>query len=464
MSIRLRLILLYSVILALVLIAFNVILYITLSRATLNLVQGTLQDESQRLLHARGFRPDKIDYPAKKFAAPETYVQTLDINGDIADRTLNLGAFNLPLSPEGHQVVWRGQPWSETAPTEQGRVLIYSAPILYNGQVGGAIQVARSLVEQDQSLNTLRSFLIVGSGLTIIAAFGIGWILAGTALRPINQITQTAQTIGAERDFDRRVDYTGPNDEIGQLATTFNAMLTELQAGYRQVEQTLLAQRRFVADASHELRTPLTTLRGNIGLLQREPPISLEDRKAVLADMVIECERLIRLVHNLLALARSDAGRPLRSEPVLIKPLVEEVCRQARLLDPTRQIHCETLLDARVKGDPDALKQVLLVLLDNALKFTPPQGRIEFSVRANNGNVDINVCDTGPGIGADVLPHIFERFYRIDTSRTGGGAGLGLSIAKSLIEAQHGRIAVESQEGAGSTFTITLSQSELSPS
>jgi signal transduction histidine kinase len=304
----------------------------------------------------------------------------------------------------------------------------------------------------------------VGSGLTIIAAFGIGWILAGTALRPINQITQTAQTIGAERDFDRRVDYTGPNDEIGQLATTFNAMLTELQAGYRQVEQTLLAQRRFVADASHELRTPLTTLRGNIGLLQREPPISLEDRKAVLADMVLECERLIRLVHNLLALARSDAGRPLRSEPVLIKPLVEEVCRQARLLDPTRQIHCETLLDARVKGDPDALKQVLLVLLDNALKFTPPQGRIEFSVRANNGNVDINVCDTGPGIGADVLPHIFERFYRIDTSRTGGGAGLGLSIAKSLIEAQHGRIAVESQEGAGSTFTITLPQSELSPS
>lgn len=458
MSIRLRLTLLYSVILALALITFNVILYITLSRATLNVIQDTLADESHRLLHARGFRYDKIAYPAKKFAAPETYVQTLNLNGEVADRTVNLGDFILPLSPEGHQAVWSGKSWSETAPTEQGRVLIYTEPIMYDGQVSGAIQAARSLVEQDQSLNTLRSFLIVGSSLAIVAGFGIGWVLAGTALRPINQITQTAKAIGAERNFDRRLHYTGPNDEIGRLATTFNAMLTELQAGYQHVQQTLLAQRRFVADASHELRTPLTTLRGNIGLLQREPPINVVDREAVLADMVIECERLIRLVHDLLALARADAGRPLRSEPVLIKPLVEEVCRQATLLDPTQRIRCDNLLNTAVRGDPDALKQVLLVLLDNALKFTPPHGKIEFSITANNGCVDVNVCDTGPGIAADVLPHIFERFYRTDTARTGAGAGLGLAIARAIVEAQQGHIKVESRVGEGSTFTITLPQ------
>jgi len=298
--------------------------------------------------------------------------------------------------------------------------------------------------------------LILGSLVVIVLAFGIGWVLSGAALRPIHRITETAQAIGANRDFDRRVAYTGPTDEIGQLATTFNAMLTELQAAYRQTEQTLQAQRRLVADASHELRTPLTTIRGNLGLLKRRPPINVEDEEAVMADMVDETDRLIRLANNLLVLARSDTGRPLRSEPIPISPLIDDLCRQAKLLGAERTIECEPVPDVAVVGDRDAIKQVLLILLDNALKFTPAGGTITIGAVSTDRMVALHIRDTGPGITPEALPHIFERFYRSDSSRTGEGAGLGLAIAKELVEAQQGQITVKSEIGKGSTFTMTL--------
>lgn len=456
MSIRLRLTLLYSAILALTLIGLSVVLYLTVSQLTLNGVEETLADEAQRLVHSKEFRLDKISYPARKFAAPETYIQTIKPDGTLADRTTNLGEFVLPISGSGLRTCQAGRPWSEVTSTESGRLLVYSKPVSEGGQVVGILQLARSLADLDQSLGTLSQILLVGSGVVTLSAFGVGWVLAGAALRPIHRITETAQAIGAERDFDRRVDYRGPPDEIGQLALMFNAMLTELQAAFRQAEQSLQAQRRFVADASHELRTPLTTIRGNLGLIQREPPIRDEDRKAVLDDMVDETDRLIRLVNNLLVLARADAGRPLRSDAVPIQPLISDLCRQARLLGAERTIVCENGLDAAVVGDRDALKQVLLVLLDNALKYTPARGTIAITTSAAGEHAAISIRDTGPGIPPGALPHIFERFYRSDASRSGAGAGLGLAIAKELIEAQRGSITVESRVGQGSTFTITL--------
>ena len=456
MSVRLRLTLLYSAILALTLIGLSVVLYVTVSRVTLGTIEDTLAGEAQRLISSRQFDLDHIDYQARKFAAPETYIQTIRLDGTVADRTSNLGDFVLPLSSSGLQACQGGQPWTEVIPTENGRLMVYSRPAASYEPVTGIVQVARSLADHDQSLSTLRNILFAGSIVVTITAFGVGWVLAGAALRPIHRITETAQAIGAERDFGRRVDYTGPPDEIGRLATTFNAMLTELQAAYRQAEQALQAQRRLVTDASHELRTPLTTIRGNLGLLRREPPIHAEDRNAVVADMVDETDRLIRLVNDLLVLARSDAGRPLRSEWVPIKPLIEDVCRQAKLLGAGRTIECENVLDVAVVCDRDALKQVLLILLDNALKHMPAGGTITIATSAADAHVAIRIRDTGPGIAPDALPHLFERFYRSDTSRTGAGAGLGLAIAKELVDAQRGQIAVESRAGQGSVFTVTL--------
>jgi two-component system, OmpR family, sensor kinase len=458
MSVRLRLTVLYSAILALTLIVFSAALYITVSHVTFGILADTLSDEAKRIAAPDHFRLDAIEYPARKFAAPETYVQTRSIDGRIADRTANLGDVALPLDDTGLHACQGGQPWLDTVPTGDGRLMVYSQPVSIHGRIAGIVQVARSMAEHDQSLGTLRSILTIGGSVVTVIAFGIGWLLAGVALSPINRLTQTAQAIGAERDFGRRVEHVGPNDEIGRLATTFNAMLTELQAAYRQAEQSLQAQRRLVADASHELRTPLTTVRGNLGLLQRTPPISTEDRDAVLADMVEECERLMRLVNNLLVLARADAGRPLRIEPVALKPLIEEVCRQAQHLDSGRPIERDEVADVAAAGNRDALKQVLLILLDNALKYTPQGGTISMRVAANGEHVTIAVRDTGLGIAPAMLPHIFERFYRGDAARTGEGAGLGLSIARTLIEAQHGTIAVESTLGHGTTVTLSLPQ------
>ena len=201
-----------------------------------------------------------------------------------------------------------GEPWAETTVVEGERLLIHSEPVVIEGQVTQVVQVARLLGERDQHLRTLAQNLLIASGIVTAAAFGMGWVLSGAVLRPIHRITQTAQAIGAERDFGRRVEHTGPNDEIGQLATTFNAMLAQLQAAYEQVEQALQQQRQFVADVSHELRTPLTTIRGNLALLRRGPSVSAEDREDILTDMVDESKRLIRLVNDLLALAHAESG------------------------------------------------------------------------------------------------------------------------------------------------------------
>jgi signal transduction histidine kinase len=222
------------------------------------------------------------------------------------------------------------------------------------------------------------------------------------------------------------------------------------------LQEAYQAQRRFVADASHELRTPLTTIRGNLGLLQREPPIAEADRVAVLADLVAESERMSRLVGDLLTLARTDAGRPLRHEAVPAAPLLADIARQLAAGHPGRRIHYEGADGVAVLGDPDALMQVLLILLDNALKFTPPEGDIRVTTTATHGQVAIAVRDTGPGISPAALPHIFERFYQGDTARAGAGTGLGLAIAKAVVEALHGTISVESAVGHGSTFTVTL--------
>ncbi|HTP07021.1 MAG TPA: ATP-binding protein [Anaerolineae bacterium] len=456
MSIRLRLTLLYSGILALTLIALGIVLMVSVSQADLRTVESTLHEEAERTIGMRGFRLDGLGYDPRRIAEPDTYMQTVDSTGAVIARTANLGSFQLPVDAADLSTAANGQAWTDIVTTDNGRLMVYNQPIVVRGQLIGVIQLARALSEQDDSLVTLRNALLIGSVFVVALAFLIGWVLSGAALRPIQRITDTARVIGAQHDFDRRVDYRGPSDEVGRLATTFNGMLNELQGAHRQTEHTLQLQRRFVADASHELRTPLTTIRGNLGLLKRQPPIAEEDERAVLDDMVEETDRLIRLTNDLLVLARSDAGRSLRSERIPIAPLVDDVCRQAKLLGEQCTIACQAVPDVSVLGDQDAIKQVLLILVDNALKYTPAGGTITIGAERPDRVVNIRIADTGPGIAPDDLPHIFERFYRSDEARSGDGAGLGLAIAQELIEAQHGEITVKSEIGKGSTFTVSL--------
>jgi len=474
-SIRLRLTLLYSAILALTLLAFSTALYVAQARLTYDSIKSNLVRQGDAFANppqrfprpaepptdegARPPRPESFNPTMQGGTLPGRWSQTRSLDGVVLARTADLGDVTLPLSHAGLTAIaaQSGLGWFETATVEDQPLLIYSRSFAAPDGTALIIQLAVPIGEREQSLATLRLILIIGCSLVIVVAFVAGWVLAGTALRPIERITHTAQTIGAEHDFSRRVQHIGPSDEVGQLAITFNAMLAELETAYRQLEQALDSQHRFVADASHELRTPLTTVRGNIELLRREPPIDPRERAEVISDTNDEVDRLIRLVNQLLVLARADAGQTLEGEPLSVKPLLEDICRQAKLLTSRSTVLCNPpAADVRVVGDRDALKQVLLILLDNALVHTSQDTTVELTTAQEDDRVAISVRDTGPGIPPDVLPHIFERFYRGEVSRSGVSTGLGLAIAKELIEAQGGAISVESQIGEGSVFTVTL--------
>jgi len=469
-SIRLRLTLLYTAILTLTVIAFSVFIYATQEQSAFAGIKANLERQADFFVNG-GNRPEpqpfaphgepsnaptRPDLPSGTL--PGRWTQTRSLAGEVTGQTLDLSGTTLPLSDAGLAAVQGGAKWFETVIVQDEPLLVYSQRFNRTDSTTGIVQTAFPVGQPRQYLATLRLMLLGGSTLAIVAALALGWALAGAALYPIHRITQTAQAIGAERNFGRRVAHHGPKDEVGQLALTFNAMLAELESGYRQIEEALSSQRRFVADASHELRTPLTTVRGNIELLGRTPPVAADERAEILADTTEEVDRLIRLVNQLLVLARADAGQKLRQEPIPVTALVQDVCRQAKLLSASAEIRCDAPADTElmILGDHDALKQVLLILADNAVAHTPAGTPVILAASATDGRVQMSVRDRGPGIAADVLPHIFERFFRGEASRTGGGAGLGLAIAKELVEAQGGAITVESQSGQGSVFTITF--------
>jgi signal transduction histidine kinase len=485
MSIRLRLSLLYTLILALTLVIFGAALYTIQAQNTLNSLKRDLKASGEDLARVTlwtylnppqvifGAGPGRqVIIQADRLSGEQVFresrerqvVRVLDASGSTLASPFGADDEPLPLSQAGLAALKDQKLWWETATPDTERLLIYNQPVFAENQLLFILQVARPLTERDRSLSTLSRTLIIASLLTTTFAFGIGWVLTGFTLRPIHRITQTAQAIGNESDalgqndvpslaLSRRVDHQGPNDEIGQLAKTFNSMLARLEQAYQRVSQTLKLQREFVADVSHELRTPLTTVRGNLALLRHDPPLPAEEQADILADLVDESDRLIRLVNGLLVMARADTSSNLVKEAVPVRLLVEEACRQARQLDSQREI-VATVQDASLLGDRDASKQVLLIVLDNALKHS--QGPIAVNAGPVDSQVEISVRDVGPGIPPEALPHVFDRFYRAEPSAAVPGFGLGLSIAKSLVEGQGGRITIESQVGAGSTVRVRL--------
>ena len=471
MSIRLRLTLLYTAILALTLLIFGLALYSIQAQDTLNALKQDLVMGSERLAEAvlKGTPehppPDRNQFEPPppqsfdEFSGEQVFqdlrereiVRIMDADGNLIASPFGRSEDALPLSDDGLATLRNQLDWWEDETVDEEHMLIYSRPIVQNGETVVIVQVARSLVERDRTLKSLAVTLGIAGLVMILVAFGVGWILSGMSLQPIDRITQTAQTIGDERDFTRRVDYTGPQDEVGRLANTFNQMLSGLQDAYQKLEQALQMQRDFVADVSHELRTPLTTLRGNIGLLNRIPPTPPEEQADILEDMVDESDRLIRLVNDLLLLARADAGRSLTQEPVEIQLVIEETARQVKLLDPNRQISLDVPAELDILGDRDAFKQVMMILLDNAIKHS--DGKIDIQVCQDDSRIQITVRDYGEGIAPDILPHIFDRFYRGEDQAIVPGFGLGLPIARALVVGMGGEISIESELGRGSVVT-----------
>jgi len=476
MSIRLRLTLLYSAILALTLIVFGTALYTIQVQETMNSLQADLIQSGHGLAmsilnnylnpNPHPNPPGPPPVPIETLSGDQAFnqlrerviVRVLDPNGALiaspfAGQDQDNTGQALPLTASGLQVLKNRQIWWETSSATGDHLLIYNIPVIYQGKVTFIVQVAQSLDQRDQALAALSSTLIIASLFTILIAFGIGWILSGATLRPIHHITQTAQVIGRESDFARRVYYIGPNDEIGQLASTFNSMLTRLQEAYQGVSRALKMQRNFVADVSHELRTPLTTIRGNLELLRREPPLPIAEQSDVLTDVVDESDRLIRLVNNLLVLARADAGQSLTRGAIPVRAVIEEACKQAGQLDRQRKI-IEEVQGVSAMGDRDALKQVLLILLDNAIKYTTEE--ITVSAEAVGDQILISVRDNSRGLPPEKLERVFDRFYRGEIHSGAQGFGLGLPIAKALVEGQGGQIGIESQLGQGTIVKVWL--------
>jgi signal transduction histidine kinase len=472
MSIRLRFTLIYTLILALTLALFGAALYAIQAQDTLTSLQQDLRQGANKLAegtlrtNTQTAPPDSVQprppIPFDEFSSEQAFQtfperelgRVLDANGNLVSSPFGRAEDALPLSAEGLQALQNQKEWWQTVTVSEEQMLIYSRPVIVNGSVVYIVQVARALTERNRTLQSLATTLLIAGSLMVLIAFGIGWFLAGITLRPIQRITQTAKAIGEERDFSRRVDYRGPQDEVGQLANTFNSMLARLQDAFQKVEHSLQMQRDFVADVSHELRTPLTTLRGNLGLLRRDPPAPPDEQADILNDMVDESDRLIRLVNDLLHLARADAGRSLAQEPVDVSSLLEETCRQAHLLDPQRQITEEFPSEMMITGDHDAIKQVLLIILDNALKHST--GEIKLTARPSGAWCEIRVQDFGEGIAPEKLEHVFDRFYRGEDATAIPGYGLGLPIAKALMEGQGGEISMESELGQGSTVILRL--------
>lgn len=333
---------------------------------------------------------------------------------------------------------------------------VYVLPFtLTGGSVSGFIEVLAPLDRLDTSIENFRLILVVLAIFGAAASLLGGRVLAGRALEPVNRIAGTAEQIALSRDFAHRVEVHAKKDELAKLAVTFNEMLNNLEEAYRW-------QQRFVSDASHELRAPLTAIQGNLEILSRNRNMSEAEQEEALSEAAREATRLSRLVADLLALARADAGIAIKLEPVDLDAVVMDTFRTAQGLvrGQGQKVEIQNLEPVKVVGDEDRLKQLLLILLDNAIKYTPGGGKISISLDQDRegSTALLKVIDTGIGIAEKDLPHLFERFYRADPARgrDPGGTGLGLSIAGWIIERHHGRIEISSQPGQGTTISVSL--------
>lgn len=332
----------------------------------------------------------------------------------------------------------------------------------------GAVEVIAVLgapmAGMEQSINVLvRTLALVGIAVLAIAGL-VGWFIIRRDLRPLEQVTGTAERISAG-DLSSRVGVRDDGSEIGRLGHAFNAMLDQIQSAFESQRAALVAKersetqlRQFVADASHELRTPLTAVRGYAELYRAGGLSEEAALEQAMARIGTESRRMAALVEDLLLLARLDQGRPLRQDPVVLTDLVNDALNDARAVEPERPVHAEVEGGVVVSGDEDRLRQVIGNLFTNVRVHTPAESPVDVSLSARDGVSELRVSDHGPGVDREHVEHIFDRFYRADParSRDRGGSGLGLSIAASVALAHGGTIAYTDTPGGGATFTLTL--------
>ncbi len=461
MSLRIRLNLVYTGILLLVFILFGVTVYTLTSTILLDAIDQELRGLAEQVTEeTKAF--NRGDVTELSFPEEDTVFETAAIFMIAIDEQGNIRPLSQNLQEQGFQerldpAELTSENQFHTVIRDRVRLRVLNAP-LFTVRAGGSedepilighLQIARVLTEYDLTLRNLGWMLFWAAIVAIVLSLFLGDWFMQSSLRPLYEIEQAAASITKADDLGRRVPDTGRNDEIGSLAHALNHALARLEDSFR-------AQQRFLADISHELRTPLTTIRGNVDLIRR---LGEADEES-LHDIQIELERMTRLVEDLLLLARADAGSlPMARQPVQLDTIFAEVYRQFSRLDEPVRLVMGGFDQVQVMGDPDRLKQLLINLVSNGLKYTPKGGTVTMTLQQADGQAQIIVTDTGVGIAETDLPFLFDRFYRVDKSRHNSdrsGTGLGLAIVRWIAEAHGGTAEVMSRVGEGTTFTITL--------
>lgn len=474
MSIRLRLTAWYTGILFVTLLIFSSAVYGFVHLYTYEEFKQRLKQEANKIGYTDGavsLLPDRKS--EKNLEAADLYVQLYTFYNGAIWKSGNMEFSGLQFELPSVQKALSSDQQYKRFSVQGNSFLLLEAPVFeeYTGKLFGWLQIGASTRLIDQTMDRLQSILIMGSAATLVIASTFGLFLARKSMKPIGKVTEAAEQIQKGTDLSVRIEYDGPEDEIGQLIGTFNGMLERTESFFKELEDAYAAQRRFVSDASHELRTPLTTIRGNVDLLQKmwteapgeranmdEETIKQISVEAV-GDISDEAKRMSRLVNDMLSLARADTGQTFELNPVPLQPLVEEVARRAHFLDKTAEWHVgelSVLNGVYVEGNKDYLQQMLFIFIENAFKYTP-EGEVSLDVVLYKGQVGLRISDTGIGMDKDEVPFIFERFYRADQSRgITSGTGLGLSIAKWIIDEHKGSVEVVTRRGEGSTFIVWL--------
>lgn len=448
-SIRVRLTAWYGAVLMVTVVGLGAATYLMLARSLRERVDATLDfefEEARERLDA-GHRP--VELAGAPAAFHESFLlRVLGPGGRVLAESPRLAGLPLAVPPAGSGAGPAAHFDARLGPIGPCRVV--------SGRVGSGperrtVLIATSLDAYLGELEELRGALLTILPAGLAAAMLGGYWLAGRSLAPVGRMTEAARRISAE-NLGERIAPAGPGDELGRLAETLNAMLDRIDLAFG-------ATRRFTADAAHELRTPLATIRteAEVALLATRDP---EAYREALRSVVEEAERLSRLADRLLLLSREDAGVALTRRPVRLDEAVRQAADAAAVVARGAGVSLRIgpLCPARVAGDPDLIRQVLDNLVGNAVEYTPAGGEVVVSARRADGRVVLEVRDTGVGIPGDALPRIFDRFYRVDESRSRrtGGTGLGLSIAKAAVERHGGTIEVASVPGLGSTFRVAF--------
>lgn len=452
MSLRNRLTLLYTSLVGGILLLFGVAVYVSVSFTITRQLDDLLKRTAEKII--QDMRVDMhgqlkvLTLPAMELPA-DIYVQVWSRDKKLVDASQNAARFTQMLDPVGMQ---SSLPVFRDASLGKLQLRVFSVPLKVGNRLMGTLQVGTNLELVHATQQTLLVVLAIGTVIAISLAGLVGWLSIRRALLPLQTSTQVALQITRADDLARRIPYHGPpEDELGQLIHAFNQTLSRLESLFN-------TQRRFLADVGHELRTPLTVIKGNTGLMRKLGCLDDESLRGI----EDEVDRMTRLVGDLLLLAQAESGKiPMTRQLVELDTLVLEVMNQMSVLTRDRQqLRLGEIDQVLVCGDRDRLKQVLVNLVGNAINYSPPDGEIVIGLGKAQNQARLTVSDNGPGIPPEDLPHIFERFYRGEKSRTrskdGKGFGLGLSIAYWIVRNHDGRIEVDSKVGVGTTFCVWL--------